>query len=79
MAGPSLTLTGIMGTRAVLTGIAVTVAAQAAFTWWPPMNRLFQTVPLGPVEILIATGAGVSLFAVIEIEKRITRLITRRH
>ncbi|MEN3163712.1 HAD-IC family P-type ATPase [Tistrella mobilis] len=79
MAGPSLTLTGIMGTRAVLTGIALTVAAQAAFTWWPPMNRLFQTVPLGPVEILIATGAGVALFAVIEIEKRITRLVTARH
>lgn len=78
IAGPSLTLRGILGTPAVLLGVGATMAAQALFTWWPPMNRLFTSVPMDLVDLGIATMAGVALFACVEVEKQITRLMRRR-
>ncbi|MEN2980998.1 HAD-IC family P-type ATPase [Tistrella bauzanensis] len=78
MAGPSLTLRGILGTPAVLLGVGATLAAQALFTWWPPMNRLFTSVPMDLTDLGIATMAGVALFACVEVEKQITRLVRRR-
>ncbi len=72
--GASLTWRGMLGTPAVLTGIAVTMAAQAALTYLPVMNRLFGTAPLSAVDwgVVIALGAG--LFVVLELEKGLRRL-----
>jgi potassium/sodium efflux P-type ATPase len=69
--GTSLTLQGLMGTPAVLTGLGITVLAQLAFTFAPPLQALFGTRPLTPFDALVAIGCGVALLLVLELEKRL--------
>ena len=71
--GTSLTLEGILGTRAVLTGIAVVLAAQAVFTYAPFMQAIFETRPLSLVELGVITAVGLALLLVLEAEKAIRR------
>ncbi|MGF1619958.1 MAG: cation-transporting P-type ATPase [Rhodomicrobiaceae bacterium] len=68
--GASLTWQGVMGTRAVLIGVAAVTAAQFAFTYAPFMNRTFGSEPLSLAEGLIVIGVGVLLLMIIETEKR---------
>jgi magnesium-transporting ATPase (P-type) len=68
--GSSLTWQGVMGTRAVLIGVAAVTAAQFAFTYAPFMNRTFGSEPLSLAEGLIVIGVGVLLLMIIEMEKR---------
>jgi magnesium-transporting ATPase (P-type) len=68
--GTSLTWQGVMGTRAVLIGVAAVTAAQFAFTYAPFMNRTFGSEPLSLAEGLIVIGVGVLLLMIIEMEKR---------
>jgi magnesium-transporting ATPase (P-type) len=70
---PSLTLQGIVGTPAVLLGVGAVVLAQLAFTYLPPLQRMFDTRPLGLKEGLVAIGVGVLFFAVLELEKLVRR------
>jgi magnesium-transporting ATPase (P-type) len=70
---PSLTLQGLVGTRAVLIGIGAVALAQLAFTYLPFMNRAFATEPFGILEGAVVIGLGVGLFAVLELEKAIRR------
>lgn len=67
--GASMTLRGTMGTPAVLAGVGVTVAAQFAFTYWPPLQAVFGTRALGVADGTAAFLAGVALLLVVEIEK----------
>lgn len=69
--GPSLTWQGVLGTRAVLTGVGVTVLAQLAFTYLPPLQAAFGTLPLSPLELAVAAGIGVALLLAAEAEKRL--------
>jgi len=71
--GTSLTLRGVVGTRAVLIGVTVVIAAQAALTYWPPLQRIFETRPVGVADLAAIVAVGVALLLVIEIEKRIVR------
>ncbi len=71
--GASLTWRGMLGTPAVLIGIAVTVGLQLAFTYLAPMQYLFQTTAIGFVEGVAIISTGIALFAILEIEKRIGR------
>ncbi|MBN1240409.1 MAG: cation-transporting P-type ATPase [Gammaproteobacteria bacterium] len=71
--GTSLTLQGVLGTRAVLIGVAIVVAAQLLFTYTPFMNAVFETRPLRLADGLAIVGAGVLLLIVTEAEKRIRR------
>ncbi|MEJ1160934.1 cation-translocating P-type ATPase [Prosthecomicrobium sp. N25] len=75
--GPSLTWRGAAGTPAVLLGIGLVAAAQGAFTYWPPLQQLFGTRPLGLWDGMAAIGVGVALFLVVEAEKRLTGGIAR--
>ncbi|MBX3502208.1 MAG: cation-transporting P-type ATPase [Alphaproteobacteria bacterium] len=72
--GTSLTWQGVLGTRAVLVGVAIVIVAQLAFTYLPPMQAIFATraVALGDAAVIVATG--VALLAIVEIEKRIAAL-----
>jgi magnesium-transporting ATPase (P-type) len=74
----SLTLRGMRGTRAVLIGVAVTVLAQLAFTYLPPMQALFATEPVPFVAGLGVIGTGVALLLIIEVEKAFLRRFGRR-
>ncbi len=69
----SFTLTGALGTRAVWIGIALAVAAQAAFTYAPPLQRLFDTAPVAPAEALGILAMGAGLLVLLEVEKRLRR------
>jgi magnesium-transporting ATPase (P-type) len=69
----SFTLRGILGTRAVLSALAVVVAAQFAFTYVPVMQKLFDTRPVPVLDGLVIVAAGVLLMAILEGEKILLR------
>jgi len=68
-----LTLEGVKGTPAVLAAVGLVVLLQAAFTWLPPMQALFDTRPLGVQELAQCTAAGVLVLLALELDKLIER------
>lgn len=69
----SLTWRGLLGTRAVLIGVAVVTAAQFAFTYLPSLQAWFVTRPIAPLDGLCIVAVGVALLMVLEIEKALWR------
>jgi calcium-translocating P-type ATPase len=69
----SLTLRGLLGTRAVLIGVGATALAQLAFTYLPIMNRLFGTLPVDRIEAAAILALGVVLLLLFEVEKLVLR------
>ncbi len=78
IAAPSLTLAGLFGSRAVLISIALVTAAQAAYTYLPPLAWLFGATPISAAYMLYCGVAGVLLLLIVEVEKWGYRLYTRR-
>ena len=76
--GPSITWQGILGTPAVLISVVVVVAAQLAFTYVPPMQAVFKTEPVAPLDGALIVGIGVALLIVVEIEKRLAAALSGR-
>lgn len=74
---PSLTLRGVVGTRAVLIAISLVTVLQFVFTYAPFMHGLFGARPLSIPEGALAVAVGIAGFAVIEIEKAIRRRLAR--
>lgn len=73
----SLSWQGLLGTPAVLIGIATVTLAQAAFTYLPAMNALFQTTALSFADGIAIMATGVALLLLLEIEKLVMRLLAR--
>jgi magnesium-transporting ATPase (P-type) len=73
--GPSLTWQGLVGTRAVLIGIAVVVLAQLAFTYHPWMQIVFATRPVALADGLVIVAIGIALFLVVEGEKYVLQML----
>jgi magnesium-transporting ATPase (P-type) len=69
----SFTWTGIMGTPAILIGIAIIVVAQLAFTYAPFMQRVFATRALSFADGVSIILLGVAFFVILEIEKFVRR------
>jgi magnesium-transporting ATPase (P-type) len=69
--GTSLTWQGLLGTRAVLIGVATVVVAQVAFTYLPPMQALFGSTALSIGQSLPVLAVGVALLLIVELEKRV--------
>ena len=69
--GPSMTWQGVIGTPAVIAGVAFVIVAQLAFTYLPFMQRVFATRPIGLADGALIIGVGVALFLCVEVEKRI--------
>ncbi|ARP98759.1 cation-transporting P-type ATPase [Pseudorhodoplanes sinuspersici] len=76
--GTSLTWQGILGTRAVLIGVATVVVAQFAFTYLPPMQALFGSSPVSLTDGLAIVAVGVALLMIVETEKRIAAWVMQR-
>jgi magnesium-transporting ATPase (P-type) len=74
----SYTWRGVLGTPAVLLAIGAVVVAQFAFTYWPVMQRLFDTRPLAFVDGILIVAVGVVMMAILEVEKAVTRRLGRR-
>jgi magnesium-transporting ATPase (P-type) len=75
--GTSLTLRGVVGTPAILAGVAAVTAAQFLFTYAPFMQAVFSTRPLAVVDGLLIVGVGAAMLAVVEIEKRVRAVLMR--
>jgi magnesium-transporting ATPase (P-type) len=71
--GTSLTWQGVIGTPAVLIGLAATVLGQLAFTYAPPMQAVFATRPVPLVEGIAILATGAALLVVLELEKLVRR------
>jgi magnesium-transporting ATPase (P-type) len=69
--GPSLTWSGVVGTPAVLIGVAVVVIAQLAFTYLPWLQLVFETRGLAPLDGLAITAIGAAVFIAVEAEKHL--------
>ena len=65
-----LSLQAFRGTPAVLVAVAVVLGLQAILTYTPPMQAVFDTVPLSPLDLAGCVLAGLALFAVLEFDKR---------
>ena len=71
----SFSIRGALGTPAVLAAVGVVVVAQLAFTYAPFMHVLFDSAPISILEGAIIIGIGVSVLAVLEIEKVLMRRV----
>jgi len=69
----SLTLQGIVGTPAVLIGVAGVFIGQLAFTYLPFMQTLFATRAVSLTDGLAIIGVGVLLLLILEVEKLVRR------
>ena len=50
-------------------GIAFLLVLQALFIYFPPMNVVFDTVPLKPADLVKATLVGATILPVVALEK----------
>ncbi|MGZ9113147.1 MAG: cation-translocating P-type ATPase [Brevundimonas sp.] len=73
--GASLTWEGVLGTRAVLIGVAAVVLAQIAMTYGPSFNAAFGTEPVSFTDGAVVIGVGAAVLLVIELEKAVRRRI----
>ncbi|SOD96408.1 HAD-IC family P-type ATPase [Caenispirillum bisanense] len=69
----ALTAEGLFGSRPVLIAVALTIVAQAAFTYLPALNVLFGTAPLEPRHWLLIVCLAVPAFLAVEAEKALLR------
>jgi len=66
---PSFTLKGIRGTRPVLIALLAVVTLQLVFTYAPFMEEFFDTRPVDFIHGAEIIGIGITLFAILELEK----------
>jgi len=77
--GTSLTWQAVRGTKVVWLTVGIVTAAQFAVTYLPILQAVFATESVPLLDGLIVIGVGVTLFAIIEIEKQLRlRLRTMR-
>jgi magnesium-transporting ATPase (P-type) len=67
--GTSLSWQGVLGTPAVLIGVAVAVVLQLALTYLPFMGAIFDTRPVALIDGLVVIGVGVAMLFLLEAEK----------
>jgi len=73
--GASITWNGVLGTPAVLVGVAVVVLAQIALTYAPWFNSAFGTEPLSFFDGAVVIGLGVATLLATELEKAVRRRV----
>jgi len=73
---PSMPVRGFVGSSIALYSAAAILLAQAAFTYLPPLQALFNTAPLGGGAWLAIAGCGVAVFLCVEVEKFVLRTWT---
>lgn len=60
----------MQGTGPVLGAVAVVIVAQLAFTYLPPMQAIFGSVPLSLGDGALIIALGVASFVVLELEEK---------
>jgi magnesium-transporting ATPase (P-type) len=74
--GASLTWRGVLGTPAVLISVGLVIVAQAALTYWSPLQDLFETRALGAAQLAMIVAVGVALLVILEAEKWVMRRVS---
>ncbi len=69
---------GILRNRWLLGGLVLSVALQAAVLYWPPLARLFHTVPIPAAGLLPLVAAASTVLWVEELRKALVRWHLRR-
>ncbi len=69
---------GLFTNKAIFVVGAIMIVLQLSITYLPFMNRIFGTAPLPAVDWLYPFALGAAIFAVVEIEKWIMRLVDSR-
>jgi magnesium-transporting ATPase (P-type) len=69
----SFSRTGLLGTPAVLIGVATITAAQMLFTYAPFMQAMFASRPIAVLDGVAIVMIGIALFAILEVEKLLRR------
>jgi magnesium-transporting ATPase (P-type) len=75
--GVALTWRGLLGTNAVLLGVAGVILAQLAVTYVPFLQSIFGTTSISPAEGAAVIAIGIALLVAVEAEKRIRRAFLR--
>jgi magnesium-transporting ATPase (P-type) len=70
---PSFTWVGVRGTRTVLSAVALVVALQLLFSYFPPLQTLFATEALSFWQLISIALVGLAVLVVLEIEKWLVR------
>jgi calcium-translocating P-type ATPase len=65
---------GILRNHWLIGGLALSIVLQAAVLYWPPLNRLFHTVPMPLADLLPLLAIASSVLWVEELRKWIVRL-----
>jgi Ca2+-transporting ATPase len=60
---------GISTNKAMLAAVSTTFALQLLITYWAPMQDIFKTLPLPPLELGISLGLSLVVFVAVEVEK----------
>ena len=64
---------GVRGIRPVLIAVGLTIILQVLFTWWPPMQMLFDTRALDPLACGVIAAAAAAVLLLVEMEKALMR------
>ena len=73
----SMSKIGVLSNPMIWAGITLMMLAQAAITYLPSMNRLFQTLPLGLSEWGLAGLSGLVIYLSVGFEKGLRRLLKK--
>jgi len=71
--GTSLTWQGVLGTPAVLAGVATVTLCQFAFTYLPPFQAVFESTAVSFSDGIAVVAVGVLMLVAVEIEKAARR------
>jgi magnesium-transporting ATPase (P-type) len=71
--GTAFAREAVTGNRVVWVVVGLMVLLQLAFTYAPPLQAVFDTVPLGGTSWLVLAGLGVLVFLAVEMEKAFWR------
>ena len=64
---------GMRGIRPVLIAVGLTIVLQVLFTWWPPMQELFDTRPLDALACAVIAAAAAVVLLLVELGKALLR------
>jgi magnesium-transporting ATPase (P-type) len=78
MTAPVLSREGLLGSRPVLVSVALLIALQLLFTYWPVMQGLFHTASLDAAAWMRIIAFGVALLLAVELEKWVVRRLAAR-
>jgi magnesium-transporting ATPase (P-type) len=72
---PAYTRQGLLGNRCVLLSSALILLLQLAFTYLPPMQRLFGSAAIGAAEWMRIVLVAASVYVLVEVEKALLRRV----